>query len=165
VSKHQLIVWAAAIMIAIMPLCAKDQGFSGKWVIDKAASKAPSEIPDGLTQQIKEKGNQAVIQSQWRELPSGMSPLPLLGIMITELKLPTDGSETTNQMGPFMQVSKTHIEGDRMITDWTASINGQAVKGQWVRTLSDDGHTMTLEIQQTGPDSKDVQGTLVFRKK
>jgi hypothetical protein len=144
---------------------AKDDGFTGKWVIDKQASTATADIPDGLTQQFKKKGDGYTIETTWREPRSGIAPLLLVGIMTTQFKLGTKGEEVKNQVGPFMQASKTTLNGNQLVTDWTAVVNGQAVRGQWTRTLNDAGNSMTLDIKESTDDGKSNTGKLVFNKK
>lgn len=144
---------------------AKDDGFNGKWVIDKTASTATADIPDNLTQQIRKKGENLAIETFWREPRNGMAPLVLLGIMTTQLKLALNGQDTTNWIGPFQQVSKTSQNGNQLLTDWQAVVNGQHVQGHWTRTLSDDGRTMTLEIQESTDDGKNNTGKLLFKRK
>lgn len=146
-------------------LAAKDDVFAGKWVIDKSASTATAEIPDGLTQQVKKKGEGLAIETYWKEPRSGMAPLVLLGIMTTNLKLDLNGQESTNWIGPFQQVSKTTQKGNQLDTDWHAVVNNQHVRGHWTRTLSADGKSMTLDIQQSTDDGKSGTGKLVFKKR
>lgn len=141
---------------------AKDDGFTGKWILDKEASTATADIPDNLRQEIKKKGDGYQVETSWREMKTGMAPLALLGIMTTLLKL---GPDVTNQVGPFMQKSQTTIDGNRMVTNWTAVVNGQGVKGQWTRTLGDDGKSLTMDIQESTDDGKSNTGKLVFKKK
>jgi hypothetical protein len=144
---------------------AKDGGsFEGKWVLDKGQSTATSGIPDGLEEQIKNKGSEMVIESKWKEPADGMAPMVLLGVMTTELKLKTDGSQTETRIGPFQGATTTKQDGSAMLTNWQTQANGQPVSGQWTRTLSPDGKTMTLDIKQTS-DGKDGTAKLVFRRK
>ncbi len=152
-----------ALLIAA-PAWPDQPGFNGTWVIDKKASTASFPIPDKLTQKIHQKSNEVEIQTTWREPKDGISPLPLLGVMVTEMKLKTDGNEQRDQVGPFAQASKTTVDGDAMQTEYTAVVHGQSVNGHWKRTLSADGRRMMLEITQTG-SGQNAQGTLVFRRK
>jgi hypothetical protein len=151
-------------VVLALPVLAKDRGFSGKWVIDKSASTASFEIPDNLTQQIKEKGSDVSILTTWREPGNGIAPLPLLGIMTTNLNLKVNGEDVINEIGPFKQASKTTQNGDQLVTEYTALVNGENVTGKWVRSLSSDGKQMTIDLtQQSG--SKNSQGKLVFNRK
>jgi hypothetical protein len=147
-----------------LPALPKDEGFAGKWVIDKGASTATFEIPDQLTEQIRTKGSDLTILATWREPHDGLAPLGLLGIMTTNLKLNLDGQDVTNDIGPFKQVSKTTQNGNQLITDYTAVVNGEQVTGRWTRTLAEDGKQMTLDIDQKS-GSKSNQAKLVFHRK
>lgn len=164
VSKRYILI-AVAALACVLPVWAKDGGFDGKWIIDKQASTANFDIPDNFTEQIKMKGNELSVQSTWKEPKNGVAPLPLLGLMITESKLKADGAEQRNQVGPFVQITKTTINGKEMVTEYNAgSEEGKSVSGKWVRTLSDDGRQMTLVITQTG-NGANSEGRLVFRRK
>src|ERR1035441_5732385 len=162
VSKHFLTFVLSALIA--LPVLAKDDGFNGKWVIDKNASTANFEIPGQLTQQIKTKGSDLMILTTWREPMSGIAPLGLLGVMTTNLKLNLNGRDATNNIGPFKQVSKTSHNANQMVTDYTAVINNDQVTGHWTRTLSGDGRQMTLEIDQKS-GSQNNQAKLVFHRK
>ncbi len=153
---------AAALMA--LPALPKNDGFNGKWMIDKSASTADFEIPDNLMQQIKTKGSDMSIQNTWKEPKNGIAPLPLLGIMTTNFTLNLDGKDQINEIGPFKQASKTTRSGNTLVTDYTALVNDENVTGHWVRSLSEDGKQMTLELTQTS-GAKNSKGKLVFRKK
>jgi hypothetical protein len=155
----------AALMTISAP--AKDASFEGRWVIDKSASTANFEIPDDLSQRIKVKGSDVSVQTTWREPKNGIAPLPLLGIMVNESKLTADGQEQRNQVGPFVQLTKTTIEGAQIVTEYTAASEegeGKSVAGRWTRTLSPDGKQMFLEINQNGA-GQNAEARLVFKKK
>jgi hypothetical protein len=156
---------ALAAIAVTVPCGARDSGFEGTWVIDKNASMASFNIPEKLTQKIKQNGEELTIQTTWREPKDGMAPLPLLGVMVTELKLKVDGQEERKQVGPFEQVSTTTQNGTEMVTEYTAaSEEGKSVSGKWTRSVSPDGKHMTLEITQTG-SGQNANGKLTFRRK
>jgi hypothetical protein len=166
VLKRFVLIFALAALF-VSPVLPKNDGFSGKWIIDKTASTASFDIPDQLTQEIKTKASNLVIMTTWREPQNGMAPLGLLGIMTTNLRLNLSGQDETNEIGPFKQVSKTTQSGNQLITDYNAanaSTNGEQVSGRWTRTLSGDGRQMTLEITQTS-GSQSNQAKLVFNRK
>jgi len=158
----RLFVSSAVLAVSIL---AKDDAFTGKWALDKSVSTATADIPDGLRQEIKKKGDGYMVETVWREPGNGIAPLALLGIMTTQLALGLDGKETRNQIGPFMQVSKTSQNGNQLVTEWTAVVNGETITGHWTRTLSDDRRSMTLDIQETMTDGKANSGKLVFKRK
>jgi hypothetical protein len=75
----------------------------------------------------------------------------LFALMLPEFSTTTDNRETVQQFGPGQIRSKTHWEASNLVTDWTLERNGAvAVTGRWVRHLSQDGQTQTVEI--TGHD-------------
>src|SRR5688572_32259140 len=138
--------------------------FTGKWEMDKSRTQA-SGAPEDLKIEIKEKGNKLKIQSKYVEPKTGVYPLLWVGIMTYDLELATDGSEMTNRIGPFTHVSKTTIEGNKMVTDFTAALEQGNVTGQWVRTLSPDGREMTCQFNTKASDGRTLNQTLVFKKK
>jgi hypothetical protein len=86
--------------------------------------------------------------------------------MVSTMQLGPDGSETVNQVGPFMQTSKTTIDGNKMETDWVARhTSGEVVSGHWTRTLADDGKHMTLQIKESSTQGQSGTATLNFVKK
>ena len=162
--RSALICTMAAVICAAS--WAKNTGFEGKWELEKGQSTATVPIPDGLQEQIKQKGSEVVIQSRWHEPANGVTPLLMLGVMVSELRLNTNGTQTTSQIGPFATATTTRQDGDSSLkTDWQATVNGQSVTGHWVRTLSSDGRNMTLDIQQQSSDGKTGTAKLVFRRK
>jgi hypothetical protein len=138
--------------------------FTGKWEIDKKKTQATG-APEDLRLEIKEDGKKLKIQSKYREPKSNIYPLLWVGIMTYDLELGTDGSQTTNHIGPFTHVSKTTVEGNKMVTDFTAQLENGNVTGQWIRTLSDDGREMTCQINTKSSDGRTLNQTLVFKKK
>jgi hypothetical protein len=141
--------------------------FDGKWVLDKkAGNTATVPPPDDLRQNIKAGGGNISIDSTFKEPNNAITPLLYLGIMVTNIKLNPDGSETVNQVGPFMQTSKTTVDGNKMDTEWIAKhTSGEVVNGHWTRTISDDGKHMTLEIKESSTQGQSGTATLNFVKK
>jgi hypothetical protein len=142
-------------------------GFDGKWAFDKKAGNSATVPPPGdLSQNIKAKGSNISIDSTFKEPPNGVAPLLYLGIMVTNVHLNSSGSETINQVGPFMQTLRTTIDGNKMDTEWVAKhTSGEVVKGHWTRTLSDDGKHMKLEIKESSTKGQSGTATLNFVKK
>ena len=138
--------------------------FEGKWEIDKKKTQAVG-APENLQIELKEDGNKLRVKSKYREPKSGVYPLLWVGIMTYDLELATDGSPTTNHIGPFTHVSKTTVNGNQMTTDFTAKIENGDVTGKWVRTVSGDGREMTCQINTKASDGRTLNQTLVFKKK
>lgn len=138
--------------------------FEGKWKVDKSKTKVTG-APEDLETEIKPDGDSGVIiKSKYREPKNAIYPLMWVGIMTYELPL-SIGSEKTNQIGPFMHVSRTTVDGNRMVTDWKATIEKGEVDGQWIRTVSPDGKEMTLQIISKASDGRHMDQTLVLKKR
>ena len=143
---------------------AKDEGFTGKWTLDKRSPR-PGDAPNNLDTRIKQDGSGLTIESTFKEPENGVVPLVYLGLMTTKMHLNTNGEEQETQIGPFTMSSKTRINGNQMLTDWTANMKGDEVQGHWTQTLSDDGKRMTLEIKETSTQGQHSEVTLYFARK
>ena len=152
------------LIVLTFPAYPKDEGFSGRWVLDKG-SQLPSGGPGNLQTRIKQDGSGLTIESTFREPDNGIVPLVYLGVMTTKLRLSLDGSQQQNAIGPFQMASKTSMNGKQLETEWTAMVKGDQVQGHWTHTLSDDGKHMTLEIKESSTQGQSGQATLHFVKK
>jgi hypothetical protein len=151
------------LMASILPASAKDDGFTGKWVLDK--SQAPADAPANLETRIKQDSSGISIESTFKEPDNGIVPLVYLGVMTTRMHLSLDGNLQQNQIGPFQMGSKTTVNGNVMETEWTAAVKEDQVQGHWTHTLSEDGKHMTLEIKETSTQGQNAQATLHFVRK
>lgn len=146
---------------------AKDSpdSFSGKWVLDKQAPR-PGDAPNALETKIKQDESGVTMESTFKEPENGVVPLLYLGVMTNKLHLATDGQEQHTQIGPFMAVFKTTMDGNgRLMTEWAAQVNGDPVQGHWVQTLSGDGKHMTMDITETSTHGQHAEATLNFVRK
>jgi hypothetical protein len=143
---------------------AKDEGFSGKWVLDKRSPR-PGDAPNNLDTRIKQDGSGFTIESTFKEPENGVVPLVYLGLMTTKVHLNTNGQEQENIIGPFTMTSKTSMNGNQMLTEWAANVKGDRVEGHWTHTLSDDGKRMTLEIKESSTQGQHSEVTLYFARK
>lgn len=144
---------------------AANSPFFGKWELDKKKTRAIG-APEDLKIEIRQDGARGVlIKSQYREPRNAIYPLLWVGIMTYELPLSTDGSEKRNQIGPFSHVSRTTLEGNKMVTDWIAAIENGSVGGKWIRSLSVDGKEMTLQIISKASDGRNMDQMLVFKRR
>jgi hypothetical protein len=145
---------------------AKDtaDNYSGKWVLDKRSPR-PGDAPNNLETKIKQDNSGLTIESTFKDPDDGVVPLLYLGVMTNKLHLNTDGQEQQTQIGPFMAVFKTMVDGNKLTTDWKAEIKGDAVEGHWVHTLSGDGKHMTLEIKENSTHGQHAEATLSFVRK
>lgn len=157
---------ALLILAASGSVTAADKsGFGGKWVLDSSASNMASPMPDNVIQEIKDSNGKLQVRTTWREPKNGMLPVAYLGLLTSEYRLQADGTEVPNQVGPWMMNTKTTMSGKSLTTDWSANNQGKVMNGQWVRTLSDDGRTMTLQVNSTGADGNPAKSSLVFKRK
>lgn len=165
-AKSLIVLFATAFLILASAAVAKDNpdSYSGKWVLDKKAPR-PGDAPNNLETKIKEDGPQVTIESSFREPDNGVVPLLYLGVMTNKLQLSTDGQEQRDQIGPFMAVFKTTKDGNKLMTEWAAQVNGDPVQGHWVHTLSEDGKRMTLEITESSTHGQHSEATLNFVRK
>ena len=145
---------------------AKDNpdSYSGKWVLDKQAPR-PGDAPNSLETKIKQDDSGLTIESNFKEPENGVVPLLYLGVMTNKLHLSTDGQEQRSQIGPFMAVFKSTMDGNKVMTEWAAQINGDPVQGHWVHTLAPDGKHMTLEITESSTHGQHAEATLNFVRK
>lgn len=144
---------------------AKDQGFAGKWTLDRHSPR-PGDAPNDLQTRIKQDGSGFTIESTFKEPDSGVVPLVYLGVMTNKLHLDTDGQPGQETIiGPFTMTFKTTMDGNKMLTDWTAQAKQDQVTGHWIHTLSDDGKHMTLQIQENSTQGQHEEATLFFVRK
>ena len=161
---RRLIVLSLFALTLAPALPATSNGFEGKWVLDKNKTQATGG-PEDLQLEMKQDGSKMVIKSKYREPKTNVYPLLWVGIMTYELELPTDGAETVTQIGPFAHNSRTRIDGNKMTTEFVASNDTGKVDGQWIRTLSEDGKQMTLQVLTNSSDGRKLDQTLVFKRK
>lgn len=153
----------AFLIASISAAGAKDDGFLGRWVLDKGQ---PSGVaPGSLETRIKQDGSGVTMESTFKEPDNGIVPLLYLGVMTTRMHLSLDGSAQQNQIGPFQMASKTRLNGNQMDTEWTAVVKDNQVQGHWTHTLSDDAKHMTLEISQSATQGQTAHATLHFVRK
>jgi len=143
---------------------AKDSGFSGKWILDKHSPR-PGDAPNNLDTRIKQDGSGVTIESTFKEPDNGVVPLLYVGLMTSKIRLNTDGQEQETLVGPFTLRTKTTMNGNQILTDWTAQAKDDQVQGHWTHTLSDDGKHMTLEIKEDVPKGQHADATLYFVRK
>jgi hypothetical protein len=114
---------------------------------------------------MKQGNSGLTIESTFKEPDNGVVPLLYLGVMTNKLHLNTDGQDQQSQIGPFMAVFRSMMDGNKLTTEWKAQINGDPVEGHWVHTLSEDGKHMTLEITESSTHGQHAEATLQFVRK
>jgi hypothetical protein len=165
-AKSIISLFTIAFVFVLTLASAKDNpdSFNGKWVLDKNSPR-PGDAPNSLETKVKQDNSGVTIESTFKEPDNGVVPLLYLGVMTNKLHLNTDGQDQQSQIGPFMAVFRTNMDGNKMTTQWKAQINGDPVEGHWVHTLSEDGKRMTLEIQESSTHGQHAEATLSFVRK
>jgi hypothetical protein len=127
--------------------------FSGRWELDKSHSELPSPAPDNLVEVIDQHGSELKVTTTSKDWNTSKPiAVSLFALLLPEFSTTTDHKESIQQFGPGQIRSKTHWEESDLVTDWTLERNGQvAVTGRWVRRLSEDGNTQTVEISAHDP--------------
>ena len=162
--RSKAVLSALVLIVSVLIVNAKDEGFSGRWVLDKT-SQRPGDAPNSLEQRIRQDKSGVTIESTFKEPENGVVPLLYLGVMTTNLHLSTTGETQQNQIGPFQMGSKTTVSGNQMETEWTAMAKNDQVQGHWTHTLSTDGRHMTLEIKENSTQGHQAEATLHFVRK
>ena len=174
--------FAFSLTVAVSTKAAVDEStvranFSGRWELDKTRSDLPSPSPDGFVQVIELDDPHLRITTTSKDWTAAEAragrlvrkpiAITLFALTIPELSTNTDNQETVQKYGPGQLRSKTRWEGDNLVTDWTLERDGQAAQtGTWVRSLSSDGKTQTLEVKARDPQrGAEGKATLVFVKR
>ena len=139
--------------------------FSGRWELDKSQSDLPSPFPDNLVEVIDQHGSEFKVTTTSKDWNTNKAiAVSLFALMLPEFSATTDNKETVLPFGPGQVRSKTRWEGNTLATEWTLERNGEvAVTGRWLRKLSGDGNTQTIEISAHDPvHNLDGQAKAVF---
>ena len=147
--------------------------FSGRWELDKSQSDLPSPFPDNLVEIIDQHSSEFKVTTTSKDWNTNKAiAVSLFALMLPEFSTTTDNKETIQPFGPGQVRSKTHWEGNDLVTDWTLERNGEfqgkqhltiAVTGRSLRNLSPDGNTQTIEISAHDPvHNLDGQAKAVF---
>jgi hypothetical protein len=160
-----LLFTIAFVVLSLAGAKENADSFSGKWVLDKQNPR-PGDAPNNMETKIKQDNSGLIIESTFQEPKNGVVPLLYLGIMAEKVRLNTDGQDQGDQqIGPFTAKFKSSLDGNKLLTDWTAQIKEDQVQGHWVHTLSDDGKHMTLEIKESSTHTQHAEATLYFVRK
>jgi hypothetical protein len=160
---YRIFFWATLSLVGCTSAVAKDEGFSGTWVLD-TKSPQPANAPNKLKTKIKQKGSHVTIESTFDEPAGGVLPLLYMGVLAKSVKLDGNGHPQKHAIGPFHFQTKTTIPGNQMLTEWIAAMHGSQVEGHWTHTLTDPGR-FTLEIQERPSPDKEEKATLYFVRK
>lgn len=128
----------AVLMLASLAvaLAAAPPDLSGAWKANLAKSDfGPMPAPTSMTTKIDHKEPSVKIATTF---------VGDQGEMTFERNLQTDGTETTNQFGPFTMKSKAKWDGSVLVVDSKGSTDNGDVTSKEKWTLSEDGKTLTV---------------------
>jgi hypothetical protein len=155
-----MMVWSPTAAAAE---AASHPDFTGDWEIAAALGAAP---PPGLALRIAQSKDAVAIRASWQEPHNGQYGLTLLGVVIPEIRLRTDGEQDLVQVGPFVLHCRTHWDGGRLVTDWTTSqFQGVSFDGNWTRALSPGGREQRLQISAVSSNGARSSAMLTFRRR
>jgi TonB family protein len=141
--------------------------FSGRWELDKAKSDLPSPAPENLVQVIEQRGSELKFTTSSKDWDTNKPiAVTLFALMVPELSITADNRESVQPYGPGQMRAKSRWGDGKLITEWTLDRDGQVMMtGQWVRSLSKDGKTQTIEITAHDPNRNlDGEARAVFVK-
>jgi hypothetical protein len=139
--------------------------FSGQWKLDITRTQTPAELP-GMEQTIEHK-EPSLKWSTKISTQDGSAMLPpfLMGIADPEGNLITDGKEIIRTVGPFERRSRSEWQGQRLVTTWSVKTPQDPPHGKWIRSLSADGKTQTVDIEFQSEMMGTIQAHLVFSRR
>lgn len=157
--REVLAAFAASVTVA----CAEVRpNFSGHWQVD--SQRSTFNVPLDFTEVINHQEPSIQIDTTFDiSQPVGMA---IASLLAPKLRLSTTEAQDTNSMPMGLSlVSKSHWQGDRLLTEWKLSgLQSGDQEGAWTRYLSEGGKTMTVEFVAESGGAK-VQNKLVLVKK
>ncbi len=168
--RRRIIVISAIGIVAWGPMFWKGRAqplalpdFSGQWELISSTGTTP---PAGFRMQLNQSSIALQVRTHWTEPENRQYGLTLAGLLTPELTFSLEGRQDVNQARPFVITSKTRWNGARLITIWsTSEFMGASFQGQWMHSLSADGHELRLEIQASSSQGRHSDAVLNFRKK
>ena len=137
--------------------------FSGDW---RVVSATGTTAPEEFRMQVTQSSTSLHVKAHWAEPKNGEYGLTLLGLTTQDVTLSTDGREDLNQAGPFVLHARTLWSGARLVTNWsTSEFSGVSFQGEWVRSLSADGHEMSIEIHANSSNGQHSEAVLKFQRR
>lgn len=137
--------------------------FAGDWLLSDATGAQP---PKDLAMSVERSGDRLTMRATWGGSTNGPQGLTLTGVVTPRLTLDASGREAGAQIGPYVLRHTSRWEHDRLVTRWsTSEYMGSRLSGTWIRSLSNDGATMTLEIDAVSSSRDAGRARLIFRRK
>ena len=134
--KLALVLASAALFAA-----PSKPNFSGKWLLDERRSSR--DAPPALMETIDHREPAVRIDSEWdHNLATGITNAALLA---PAMRLTTDGTDATSEMPLGLSLAtKSHWEGNKLVTEWRVSGLQRPLSGTWTRYLTGPS-TMVVE--------------------
>ncbi len=153
----QTFLFAGASAAPLLAAPAKPN-FSGRWTLDRAASSPGS---PALIENIDHREPQIRIDTDWdRNGPTGLTNAAMLAPTI---ELLTGGEQSANEMPAGLSLqTKSHWEGDKLMTAWTIRGLDAPLTGSWTRYLTGP-NTMAVDAISEARNHR-VTSRLVFVK-
>lgn len=107
--------------------------FSGKWLLDERRSSR--EAPTALMETIDHREPALRIDSEWdHNVPTGITNAAILA---PAMQLTTDGADATSEMPLGLSLAtKSHWQGNKLVTEWRVSGLQRPLSGTWTRYLT-----------------------------
>ncbi len=140
---------------------------SGTWKLDATKSDLPSPSPDHIVEVIDQRESQLTIKTESGDWPIKKPvTVALFPLLMPDFRATIDNSETVQSYGPGELRSRTRWEGQKLLTEWKLAHEGQTVlEGTWLRSLSQDEKTQTVELDARDPRrTGQATAKLVFLK-
>jgi len=127
--------------------------FSGRWELDRSRSDFGSLPPDdSATELIQHHEPKLTITQVWKDAE---------GEHTLVWQLTTDGAENLTRVAETEIASRTVWDDNRLLTDWRMKRGTQLNEGKTVRSLSEDGKILTVDVRHRST-GRDIQQHLVF---
>jgi hypothetical protein len=133
--------------------------FSGRWRLDP--SRSSKEAPADLAETIDHREPVIRIDTEWdRTQPAGVSNGAILAPAV---QLKSDGTESSNDVPMGLSlVTKSHWDGDKLVTEWRLNGLDVPLSGTWTRYLT--GPTLMVVDSITESSGRRLTARYVFAK-
>jgi hypothetical protein len=159
-SKTRRQVIAAMFASAAIGLSAPEKpNFSGRWRLDP--SRSSKDAPADLAETIDHREPVIRIDTAWdRTRPAGVSNGAILAPAV---QLKSDGTESSNDVPMGLSVvTKSHWDGDKLVTEWRLNGLDVPLSGTWTRYLT--GPTAMVVDSVAESNGRRLTARYVFAK-
>ena len=145
-TRRQMITAMLASAAGGLAAAAKPN-FTGRWHLDPRHSS--KEVPAGLMETIDHREPVIRIDTAWdHNVATGVSNAAILAPAV-ELK--SDGAESSNEMPLGLSIAtKSHWDGDKLVTEWRLSGLNGPMNGAWTRYLTGPNTMVVDSVAESG---------------